>query len=227
VVEAEVVHPGGGSGVRVAHGEDVLDLYEEPHDSNKPLICFDELPYQLVAETRVPLPAKPGQPARHDYEYERKGTTNLFAFFEPKGGFRRVEVSERRTAKDFALAMKRLVDELYPQAETIRLVLDDLNTHTPAALYGAFEPAEARRIARKLEFHYTPKHASWLNQVEIELSVLHKQCLGGRRIPDEEMLGREVGAWERERNQRGATVEWRFTASDAREKLARLYPAGS
>jgi transposase len=207
--------------------EDVLDLYEEPHDSNKPLICFDELPYQLVAETRVPLPAKPGQPARHDYEYERKGTTNLFAFFEPKGGFRRVEVSERRTAKDFALAMKRLVDELYPQAETIRLVLDDLNTHTPAALYGAFEPAEARRIARKLEFHYTPKHASWLNQVEIELSVLHKQCLGGRRIPDEEMLGREVGAWERERNQRGATVEWRFTASDAREKLARLYPAGS
>jgi transposase len=207
--------------------EDVLDLYEEPYDSNKPLICFDELPYQLVAEARVPLPPKPRQPARYDYEYERKGTTNLFAFFEPKRGFRRVEVSERRTAKDFALAMQRLVDELYPQAETIRLVLDNLNTHTPAALYGAFEPAEARRIARKLEFHYTPKHASWLNQVEIELSVLHRQCLGGRRIPDEEMLGREVGAWERERNERGATVEWRFTASDAREKLARLYPAGS
>ncbi len=207
--------------------EDVLDLYEEPYDSNKPLICFDELPYQLVAEARVPLPTKPGQPARYDYEYERKGTTNLFAFFEPKGGFRRVEVSERRTAKDFALAMKRSVDELYPRAETIRLVLDNLNTHTPAALYGAFEPAEARRIARKLEFHYTPKHASWLNQVEIELSVLHKQCLGGRRIPDEEMLGREVGAWERERNERGTTVEWRFTASDARTKLARLYPAGS
>jgi transposase len=207
--------------------EDVLDLYEEPYDSNKPLICFDELPYQLVAEARVPLPTKLRQPARYDYEYERKGTTNLFAFFEPKGGFRRVEVSERRTAKDFALAMKRLVDELYPQAETIRLVLDNLNTHTPAALYGAFEPAEARRIARKLEFHYTPKHGSWLNQVEIELSVLHKQCLGGRRIPDEEMLGREVGAWERERNKRGVTVEWRFTASDAREKLARLYPAGS
>jgi transposase len=207
--------------------EDVLDLYEEPYDSNKPLICFDELPYQLVDEARVPLSPKPGQPARYDYEYERKGTTNLFAFFEPKRGFRRVEVSERRTAKDFALAMKRLVDELYPQAETIRLVLDNLNTHTPAALYGAFEPAEARRIARKLEFHYTPKHASWLNQVEIELSVLHKQCLGGRRVPDEEKLGREVGAWERERNERGATVEWRFTAEDARTKLERLYPAGS
>ena len=207
--------------------EDVLDLYEEPYDSNEPLICFDELPCQLVAETRTPLPAKPGSPQRYDYEYERKGTTNLFVFFEPKGGFRRVEVSERRTAKDFALAMKLLVDDLYPQAETIRVVLNNLNTHTPAALYGTFEAAEARRIACKLEFHYTPKHASWLNQVEIELSALVKQCLGGRRIPDEEMLGREVGAWERERNERGATVEWRFTAEDAREKLARLYPAGS
>ena len=207
--------------------EDVLDLYEQPYDSNKPLICFDELPYQLVSETRTPIAAKPGQPARYDYEYERKGTTNLFAFFEPQAGFRHMEVSQRRTAKDFALAMKRLVDELYPRAETIRLVLDNLNTHTPAALYGTFEPAEARRIARKLEFHYTPKHASWLNQVEIELSVMHKQCLGGRRIPDEEKLGREVGAWERERNERGATIERRFTAEDAREKLARLYPAGS
>jgi transposase len=204
-----------------------LDLYEEPYDSNKPLICFDELPYQLVAETRAPLPAKPGRPQRYDYDYERKGTTNLFVFFEPKRGFRRVEVSERRTAKDFALAMKLLVDELYPQAESILLVLDNLNTHTPAALYGAFEAAEARRIARKLEFHYTPKHASWLNQVEIELSVVHKQCLGGRRISDEEMLGREVGSWERERNQGGATVNWRFTSEDAREKLARLYPARS
>ena len=180
-----------------------------------------------MAETRTPLPAKPGRPQRYDYEYERKGTTNLFAFFEPKGGFRRVKVSERRTGKDFALAMKLLVDELYPQAETIRLVLENLNTHTPAALYRTFEPAQARRIARKLEFHYTPKHASWLNQVEIELSVLHKQCLGGRRIPVEEILGREVWAWERERNERGATVEWRFTAKDAREKLARFYPAGS
>ena len=204
--------------------EDVLDLYEEPYDPTRPVICFDELPYQLVAETRTPLAAKPGCPQRYDYEYERKGTTNLFVFFEPKGGFRRVEVSERRTAKDFALAMKLLVDELYPQAETIRLVLDNLNTHTGAAFYGAFEPSEARRILRKLEFHYTPKHASWLNQVEIELSVVHKQCLGGQRIPDEEMLGRYVGAWERERNERGATVEWRFTAEDARTKLERLYP---
>lgn len=207
--------------------EDVLELYEEPYDPKRPVVCFDELPYQMVAEKRTPLPAKPGRPQRYDYEYERKGTTNLFAFFEPKRGFRRVEVSERRTAKDFALAMKRLVDELYPQAKTVRLVLDNLNTHTPAALYGTFEPAEARRIARRLELHYTPKHGSWLNQVEIELSVVHKQCLGGRRIPDEEMLGREVGAWERERNERGATVEWRFTAEDARTKLERLYPAGS
>jgi transposase len=210
--------------------EDVLDLYEEPYDSDKPLICFDELPYQMVAEARIPLPTKPGKPARYDYDYdyERKGTTNLFCVFRTEGRLSaRGGEPTAYPAKDFALAMKLLVDELYPQAESIRLVLDNLNTHTPAALYGAFEAAEARRIARKLEFHYTPKHASWLNQVEIELSVVHKQCLGGRRISDEEMLGREVGAWERERNERGATVNWRFTSDDAREKLARLYPPRS
>ena len=207
--------------------EDVLDLYEEPYDPKKPTVCFDELPYQLVAEKRVPISAKPGRAERYDYEYERRGTTNLLAFFEPRGRFRHLEVSTRRTKQDFALFMRRLVDEHYPDARKVRVVLDNLNTHTPAALYESFEPAEARRIVSKLEFHYTPEHASWLNQVEIEFSVLSRECLGGRRIPDEETLGREVGAWERERNERGATVNWRFTSEDAREKLARLYPARS
>ena len=204
--------------------EDVLDLYEEPSDPKWPVVCFDEMPYQMVAEKRTPLPTKPGQPARYDYEYERKGMLNVFAFFEPKRGWRHLEVTERRTAVDFALAMRRLVDEHYSEAEKVRVVLDNLNTHTPASLYKAFEPEEARPIARKLEFHYTPKHASWLNMVEIELSVLCRQCLE-RRIPDAERLAREIGAWEQERNEGGATVQWRFTASDAREKLARLYLA--
>jgi hypothetical protein len=207
--------------------EDVLDLYEEPHDEKRPVVCFDELPYQLVAEKRTPLPAEPGRPARYDYEYERKGTANVFAFFEPKEGWRHLEVTERRTAVDFAHAMRRLADEHYPKAEKIRVVMDNLNTHTGAALYEAFEPAEARRLLRRLEFHHTPEHASWLNQVEIELSVLSRQCLSKRRIPDKETLRRELAAWERERNERGATVAWRFTAADAREKLTRLYPAQS
>jgi len=205
--------------------EDVLDLYEEPYDPKEPTVCFDELPYQLVAEKRVPISARPGRSGRYDYEYERRGTTNLLAFFEPRGRFRHLEVSTRRTKQDFALFVRRLVDEHYPDARKVRVVLDNLNTHTPAALYECFEPEEARRIVSKLEFHYTPEHASWLNQVEIESSVLSRECLGGRRIPDEETLGREVGAWERERNERGATVNWRFTSEDAREKLARLYPA--
>ena len=207
--------------------EDVLDLYEEPHDEKRPVVCFDELPYQLVAEKRTPLPAEPGRPARYDYEYERKGTANVFAFFEPKEGWRHLEVTERRTAVDFAHAMRRLAEEHYPKAEKIRVVMDNLNTHTGAALYEAFEPAEARRLLRRLEFHHTPEHASWLNQVEIELSVLSRQCLSKRRIPDKETLRRELAAWERERNERGATVAWRFTAADAREKLTRLYPAQS
>src|SRR5215211_3204658 len=160
--------------------------------------------------------AQPGRPQRYDYEYERNGTRNLLLFVEPQAGRRHVQVTEQRTKVDFAHEMQWLVDEGYPEATVIWIVLDNLNTHKIASLYEAFEPAEARRIARKLEFHYTPKPGSWLNQVEIELSVLHKQCLGGRRIPDEEMLGREVRAWERERNERGATVEWRFTAEDAR-----------
>jgi transposase len=205
--------------------EDVLDLYEEPYDPNKPVVCFDEMPYQMVAEKRTPLPQKPGRPQRYDYEYERKGMLNIFAFFEPKqSGWRHLDITERRTAVDFASAMRRLVDEHYPTTEKVRVVLDNLNTHSPASLYKAFEPEEARRLLHRLEFHNTPKHASWLNMVEIELSVLSRQCLE-RRIPDAERLAREIGAWEQERNEEGTTVQWRFTASDAREKLARLYPA--
>ena len=205
--------------------EDVLELYEEPHDPKKPLICFDEMPYQMVAEKRVPIAAKAGRPERHDYEYERRGVRNLFMFFEPKASWRHVDLRERRTAIDFAQQMRKLADEHYPEAEKIRVVLDNLNTHTAAALYEAFASQEARRILRRLEFHYTPKHASWLNQVEIEFSVLSRECIGGRRIPEEGMLQREVAAWEEERNEKEATVDWRFSVEDAREKLERLYPA--
>jgi transposase len=206
--------------------EDVLELYEEPYDPKRPVVCFDEMPYQMVAEKRTPLPQKPGRPQRYDYEYERKGMVNIFTFFEPQRGWRHLDVTDRRTAVDFAEEMRRLVDEHYPEAEKVRVVLDNLNTHTGAALYQAFAPEEARGILRRLEFHYTPKHASWLNMVEIELSVLSRQCLE-RRIPDAKTLAREMGAWEQKRNEEGATVQWRFTASDAREKLARLYPAKS
>jgi len=207
--------------------EDVLELYEEPYDPNKPVGCFEELPFQLVAETRTPLPAKPGCPARYDYEYERRGMANIFAIFEPKGCRRHLKVTERRTGVDFAYQMLALADDHYPGAQKIRVVMDNLNIHTGASLYRAFEPSEARRVLRKLEFHHTPKHASWLNQVEVELSVLSRQCLSGRRIPDQQTLAREMAAWESERNERVVTVDWRFTAEDAREKLARLYPAQS
>jgi hypothetical protein len=208
--------------------EDILDLYEEPYNEKRPTVCFDEMPYQMVAEKRLPLPATPGGAVeRYDYEYERKGTANLFVIFEHKKGWRRVDVTEQRTALDFAHQMRSLAEEHYPQAEKIRVILDNLNTHTPASLYKAFEPQEARRMLRRLEFHHTPKHASWLNQVEIELSVLIEQCLGERRIPDTETLKQEVSRWEGERNERRATVDWRFTSEDAREKLARLYPAQS
>jgi len=204
--------------------EDVLDLYEEPYDERCPVVCFDEMPYQMVQEKRTPLAPEPGKPERYDYEYKRMGTANLFVVFEPKKGWHHIDVTERRTASDFAAQMRKVAKEHYAQAEKIRVIMDNLNTHTPAALYEAFAPEEARGILRRLEFHYTPKHASWLNQVEIELSVLQKQCLGERRIPDKESLGKEVGAWERGRNEAGATVQWRFTAKDAREKLERLYP---
>ncbi len=206
--------------------EDVLDLYEEEYDPKRPLVCFDEMPYQLLADTRAPLQMEPGKPERYDYEYERRGTCNLFIQFEPKAGWRHVEVTDTRTKVDFAYQMKVLVDERYPEAEVIRVVLDQLNTHKPASLYEAYAPEEARQILKKLEFHYTPKHGSWLNQAEIEWSVLSSQCLD-RRIPDTRTLISEIEAWEQSRNEAKATVHWRFTARDARVKLHRVYPTQS
>jgi DDE superfamily endonuclease len=204
--------------------EDVLEVYAEPYDPRRPKVNFDETSKQLIKETRPPLPAQPGQPQRYDYEYERNGTRNLFLFVEPQAGWRHVHVTERRTALDFAYEMQWLVDEGYPEADVIRVVLDNLNTHKLASLYEAFPPAEARRIARKLAFHYTPKHGSWLNMAEIELSVLQQQCLD-RRIPDADTLTREIAAWEHQRNAEQATIDWRFSVSDARQKLERLYPS--
>jgi DDE superfamily endonuclease len=208
----------------VAAMEDVLELYAEPYDPTRPKVNFDEASKQLIAETRQPLPPGPGQPQRYDYEYQRNGTRNLFIFTEPQAGLRHIKVTDQRTMIDFAHQMKWLVDECYPEAELVRVVLDNLNTHKGASLYEAFAPEEARRIIKKLEFHYTPKHGSWLNMAEIELSVLQRQCLN-RRIPDEGTLIREVAAWEKERNQEQATIDWRFSVTDAREKLKRLYPS--
>jgi hypothetical protein len=204
--------------------EDVLDLYAEPLDPARPVVCFDETSKQLIAETRTPLPMEPGKPERVDYEYERNGTANLFLVTQPLGAWRHVDVTDRRTKHDFAQQMRDLVDRHFPDATTIRVVLDNLNTHTPAALYEAFPPAEARRIVERLEVHYTPKHGSWLNVAEIELSTMSGQCLH-RRIPDRETLGREVAAWEAECNALGGPVNWRFTTEDARVKLKRLYPS--
>lgn len=204
--------------------EDILDLYEEPYNPAFPCICFDEKPYQLVGEKMIPIPAVPGRPMRYDYEYERNGTANLFIIFEPAAGQRHIVVTQRRTKMDFANTMKLLADELCPDAEKIRVVMDNLNTHNPYALYERFEPEEARRILRRLEFHYTPKHASWLNMAEIEISVLCGQCLD-RRIADKETLKKEISAWEKERNEKSAKVRWQFKNSDARIKLRRLYPS--
>jgi DDE superfamily endonuclease len=204
--------------------EDVLDLYAQPYDARYPVVCFDETPYQLVEEVRQPSPARPGTPQRYDYQYQRNGTCNLFVFFEPRNGWRHVEVTDRRTKRDFAQCMRLLVDSYYPEAEMIRVVVDNLNTHTPAALYEAFAPVEAHRLLQRLEFHYTPKHGSWLNMVEIELSVLAGQCLS-RRLPDKETVQHEVTAWERQRNDAKATVQWRFTTDKARTKCQRLYPS--
>ncbi len=203
--------------------EDVLEVYTRPYDERFPQVCLDEKSKQLVGEVREPLAARPGRGARHDYEYERNATANLFIVSEPLAGWRHISVTERRTKLDWAHCVKELVDVHYPEAEKIVLVLDNLNTHTPAALYEAFVPAEARRIARKLEIHYTPKHGSWLNMAEIELSVLARQCLD-QRIPNQETLAEEVGAWEAERNAAESSIEWRFTSADARIKLKHLYP---
>jgi DDE superfamily endonuclease len=206
--------------------EDVLDLYAEPYDPRRPKVNCDETSKQLIGEIREPLPAKPGQPARYDYEYERNGTRNLFLFTEPQAGWRHIAVTDHRTMVDFAQQMQWLVDHRYPEAEVIRVILDHLNTHKPASLYEAFAPAEARRLLKKLEFHYTPKHGSWLNMAEIELSILSRQCLN-RRIPDDITLQQEVTAYEDTRNAAKATIAWRFTTMDAREKLHRLYPSHS
>jgi hypothetical protein len=203
--------------------EDVLEVYTRPYDERFPQVCLDEKSKQLVGEVREPLAVSPGRPARYDYEYEREGTANLFIVSAPLAGWRHISVTERRTKLDWAHCIKELVDVHYPEAEKIVLVLDNLNTHTPAALYEAFAPAEARRIARKLEIHYTPKHGSWLNMAEIELSVLARQCLD-QRIPDQETLAEEVSAWEVERNAAESSIDWRFTTADARIKLKHLYP---
>ena len=214
------------SGEFVARMEDVLDLYEEEYDPERPVVCFDETSKQLIADTREPIVAEPGRVQRYDYEYKRNGTRNLFVFCEPKGGWRHLEVTERRTAVDFAFQMRWLVDEAYPDVETIRLVLDNLNTHKMGSLYEAFEPSEARRIARRLELHYTPKHGSWLNMAEIELSVFGKHCLRGR-VAGEMELRQQIAALETERNEAAAMTHWRFTTLDARHKLQRIYPLNS
>lgn len=204
--------------------EEVLDFYGEPYDPKRPKVCFDETSKQLIGEQRKSLPARPGQVERYDYEYQRNGTRNLFLFLEPQRGWRHVVVTEQRTMVDFAHQMRWLVDEAYPEAEVVRVVLDNLNTHRPASLYQTFVPAEARRIVRRLEFHYTPKHGSWLNMAEIEFSVLSRQCLD-RRIPDEKTLKQELAALEDQRNRAGATVNWQFTSENARVKLKRIYPS--
>ena len=204
--------------------ETVLDLYEEPHDPLRPVVCFDERPCQLLAEAREPLAGKPGRPKRRDHEYERRGMANVLMAFEPLAGWRGACVVERRRGREFAEAVRHLAEEVYPNAQRIRLVCDNLSTHTAAAFYETFAPEEAQRLARRVEFVYTPVHGSWLNMVEIELSVLVRQCLK-RRLPDIESLGREVRAWEAERNRRGASVEWRFTTDDARARLRKLYPS--
>lgn len=203
---------------------DVLEVYTRPYDPQRPVVCLDEASTPLVAETRVPIPAAPGKLARIDAEYERQGTAHLCMVFEPLAGQRQVTVTGRRTAIDVAHVIQDVVDVYSPQADTLVLVMDNLNTHTPAALYEAFEPAEARRLLARLEIHHTPKHGSWLNLAETELSVLVTQCLD-RRLPDKEPLTREVAAWERQRNTAECRIDWQFTTQDARIKLKRLYPS--
>jgi hypothetical protein len=204
--------------------EDILAVYQRPYDPRSPQVCMDEASKQLLDQVAPPLPLAPGQPIREDYEYVRGGTANLFILCEPLRGWRHLTVTARRTRVDWAKCIQELVDIHYPDAEKIVLVMDNLNTHTPASLYEAFPPAEARRIAERLEIHYTPKHGSWLNMAEIELSVLGRQCLD-RRIADDHTLMREVAAWEDGRNGADAIINWRFTTEDARIKLKHLYPS--
>ncbi len=204
--------------------EDVLEVYHRPHDPDRPVVCLDETSKQLIAETRVPIPAKPGQPARYDYEYQRNGTANLFMMFAPLEGWRHVEVTDRHTAVDYANILKDLSDKHFSSATKIVLVQDNLNIHRPASLYEAFPAEEARRLVERFEWHYTPKHGSWLDMAESELSVVSSQCLD-RRIPDKPTLIKEVAAWEETRNSKHAKADWQFTTADARVKLKRLYPA--
>lgn len=204
--------------------EDVLDVYHRPYDERRPLVCLDEASKQLVGETAKPAPAAPGRPERVDYEYVRNGTTSLFMVAEPLLGWRAVKVTGRRTARDFAEVVRWLVEDVHEEAEKVVLVMDNLNTHKLASLYEAFPPERARRIAERLEIHHTPKHGSWLNVAEIELSVLSRQCLD-RRIESREELEREIAAWEEDRNEQGVGARWRFTTADARIKLRRLYPS--
>ena len=203
--------------------EDVLDLYQEPYDSLRPIVCMDESSKQLVAELRIPIPARPGHPRRVDYEYERKGTANVFMFTEPLRGWRWASVTERRTRVDWANAVRELLEVHYPFADVVRVVMDNLNVHSISSLYEAFEPEVARRLTRRLEIHHTPKHGSWLNVAEIEFKALSVQCLS-RRIDDITTLARKVSAWEHERNRRTVAVDWQFTTPDARIKLKHLYP---
>ena len=204
--------------------EDVLEVYHRSYEDKEVLVCLDETSKQLVGETRQSRPPRPGSAMAYDYEYQRNGVSNLFMLFAPLEGWRRVEVTDRRTKVDWAEVVKRLVDQDYPDRERIVLVMDNLNTHHPASLYEAFEPAEARRIAERLEIHYTPKHGSWLNMAEIEIGVMARQCLD-RRIPNRIVLRREVAAWQQQRNQDAIRVDWRFTTEDARIKLKSLYPS--
>jgi transposase len=208
----------------VAAMEEVLEIYQRPYDPDYPVVCFDESNKQQVKETRTPIAMEPGQSERFDYEYERNGVSNLFMAFEPLAARRQVTVTDHRTALDYAAHLKALVDVQYPQARKILIVQDQLNTHRAASLYKAFAPAEARRLLDKLEFHFTPKHGSWLNMAEIELSVLARQCLA-RRIPDQDSLRQQVNAWQQARNSQQRTVDWQFTTADARTKLKRLYPS--
>jgi hypothetical protein len=204
--------------------EDVLDVYKRPYDPRRPMVCFDERPKQLVGEMRQPIAAAPGKPVRYDYEYKRNGVANLFMMFEPLAGRRHVKVTDRRTKKDWAWCIRKLVDKIYPQADRIVLVMDNLNTHKKASLYEAFQPAEAKRLADKLEIHHTPKHGSWLNMAEIEISVLSRQCLA-ERMENVSRLETEATAWAEDRNAKCAMVNWQFTASDARIKLKNFYPS--
>lgn len=203
--------------------EDVLDVYKRPFDEKRPVVCMDESSKQLTKETRTPIPEQPGQPERYDTEYERNGTGNIFLASEPLAGKRQIKITDHRKRQDFAEFIKELVDDHYPDAEKIIMVMDNLNTHNGASLYETFEPSEAKRILDKLEIHYTPKHGSWLNVAEIEFSHLSRQCLD-RRIPDKETLTREANAWCKERNAGSSVVDWQFTTDDARIKLKRLYP---